>query len=276
MKSNIAPIHKLAWVLSPCVAASSLSWALGQQPVPVALPTPNAGAAVSAPIQNWTYLGHSSSIVEGSLRGQAALASSLGEATYMQSLAAVNYAEAQRRVIDNSLADAKSWYERQEMRREYLDKYGPKAFVGESRKLAIERSQPRRLSSQEFNSTLAKLTWPHILRQEQFTAITEQIDAVFLRRSPLDSGDGSPTHRELIVLCRNLHALIKDNKAKMTGDQYIQGLEFIRSVEFEGRMPTSIEAVAKPETQVNQQATDGKENAMRLDADHSKLVKAKY
>ena len=106
------------------------------------------GPAIAQPIANWSYTGHSSTFVEGALRGQSAVISSVGQTIYLDSIAAVNYAEAYKRAIENSVALTKSYYERRAFRDEYFQKYGPKAFVGEARKKFIEYYQPKRLSAQ--------------------------------------------------------------------------------------------------------------------------------
>jgi len=206
------------------------------------------GPAIAQPLMNWSYTGHSSSIVEGSLRGQSAVISSLGETVYMDSLAAINYAEAYKRAIENSVAVTKAYYERRELRNEYNLKYSPKAFVGQARKKFIEYYSPKRLSGQEFDSQLGVVTWPHILRQEQFMPVKDQIDKVFSTRDTSNSGDGSATHREVIQLSNAMSGLLRENIGSMTADQYLNALEFIRSVELEARTALSadVNPVAAP------------------------------
>ena len=206
------------------------------------------GPAIAQPIANWSYTGHSSTLVEGALRGQSAVISSVGQTVYMDSLAAVNYAEAYKRAIENSVAVTKAYYERREMRNEYNLKYGPKAFVGDARKKFIEYYLPKRLSAQEFDSQRGSMNWPHILRQEQFVPVKDQIDQVFSTRDVTNSGDGSATHREVMQLCQAMSGLLRENIGGMTPDQYINAIEFIRSIELEARTALSAEpkAIAAP------------------------------
>ena len=199
------------------------------------------GPAIAQPLMNWSYTGHSSSIVEGTLRGQSAVISSMGETVYMDSLAAINYAEAYKRAIENSVAVTKAYYERRELRNEYNLKYSPKAFVGGPRKKFIEYYSPKRLSAQEFDSQRGAVTWPHILRQEQFAPVKEQIDQVFSTRDATNTGNGSATHREVIQLCQAMSGLLRENIGGMTPDQYLNALEFIRSVELEARTALSVD-----------------------------------
>lgn len=204
------------------------------------------GPAIAQPIANWSYTNHSSTLVEGALRGQSAVISSVGQTVYMDSLAAVNYAEAYKRAIENSVAVTKAYYERREMRNEFNLKYGPKAFVGEARKKFIEYYSPKRLSAQDFDSQRGLVTWPHILRQEQFVPVKDQIDQVFSTRDATNSGDGSSTHREVVQLCQAMSGLLRENIGAMTPDQYINAIEFIRSIEFEARTVLSAESKAVP------------------------------
>jgi hypothetical protein len=193
------------------------------------------GPAIAYPISNWSYIDHSSTAAEGALRGQAAVISSAGQAEYMDSLAAINYQEAYKRAIENSVAVTKAYYERRELHDEYMKKYGPKPFVGEARRKANEYYQPKRLSTQEFDAQTGKLNWPHILRQEQFAPIKNQIDSAFAIRNAENSGDGSLTYRQIHQLCNSLAGILRDNISRVTTDQYLDAKEFIRSVELEGR-----------------------------------------
>ena len=228
------------------------------------------GPAIAQPTANWSYTGHSSTLVEGSLRGQAAVIGSVGQTVYMDSLAAVNYAEAYKRAIENSVAVTKAYYEKREIREEFMQKYGPRAFVGEARKKFIEYYQPKRLSAQEFDLEHGKLTWPHILRQQQFAPVKEQVDQVFGVRGPTNSGDGSTTHREVLQLCNALQGLLRENIGSMTADQYINGLEFVRSVELEAR--TSIaDLKAAPAVPDEEKPNDGAGPALKKDPSTSSV-----
>ena len=230
------------------------------------------GPSFAQPTANWSYTGHSSTFTEGALRGQSAVISAVGQTVYLDSLAAINYTEAYKRAIENSVALTKSYYERREIRDEYMQKYGAKAFVGEARKKFIEYYQPKRLSAQEFNSQLGKLSWPHILRQEQFAPVKEKIDEAFAIRDASNSGDGSTTHREIFALCNALTGLLRENIGNMTSDQYINGLEFIRSVELESRTAMSAELKSVPVANENDKAIDQSAAAPAIKKDSDTTV----
>lgn len=193
------------------------------------------GPAIAYPSSNWSYVDHSSTFAEGAARGQAAVLTAVGDLTYMDSLAAVNYQEAYKRAIENSVAITKAYFEKREIREEFMRKYGPKPFVGEARKRAIEAYMPRRLSASEYNPATGAIAWPHILRQDRYLPLKEQIDSVFAERSVENSGNGSVTHRKISQLCDMLGMLLRENISTVTPDQYIAAKEFLRSVELEAR-----------------------------------------
>ena len=231
------------------------------------------GPAIAQPIANWSYTGHSSTLVEGALRGQSAVISSLGQTVYMDSLAAINYAEAYKRAIENSVAVTKAYYERRELRNEYNLRYSSKAFVGEARKKFIEYYSPKRLSAQEFDSQRGVVTWPHILRQEQFAPVKEQIDHVLLTRDATNSGDGSATHREVIQLCHAMSGLLRENIGGMTSDQYLNALEFIRSVELEARTGLSADLKQTPDALGDEKPAEPVAPPIKSDTDTTSVSK---
>jgi hypothetical protein len=193
------------------------------------------GPVVAAPTQNWNYINHSSTFTEGALRGQAAVVSAAGEMVYLDSLASVNYAEASRRWIDNSVAATRAIYERRAIREEYLEKYGPKPFAGEARKRALDAYLPKRLSAEDFDPKLNKISWPHVLRQSQYEPIVSNIDQLFAARNVDNSGDGSVTQLQIGKLCHSLRGLLRENISRYSAAQYVDALEFIRSVDLESK-----------------------------------------
>lgn len=193
------------------------------------------GPAIATPINNWNFMNHSSTIAEGALRGQASVMSAAGELAYLDSLASINYQEAYRRAIDNSVAYTKAYYEKRELRAEFYEKYGRKPFVGEARKKVIEFYQPKKLTADQFNAETGQLTWPHILRQSQYAPIKVEIDSLFESRNFKNSGNGSVTQLKLSQLIRSMAALLRENIDSMSAEQYISAQEYLRSVDAESK-----------------------------------------
>jgi hypothetical protein len=193
------------------------------------------GPVVAAPINNWEFIDHSSTFGEGMQRGYASVLRGAGELAYLDSLAAVNYQEAYKRALENRVAYTKAVLEIKSMRADYRERYGARPFVGEARRKAMESYMPKKLSAAEYNSESGQITWPHILRQSEYSPICKEINEIFASRTFENSGDGSPTHLELTKLTKSLAALLRENINSMSAEQYIYAAEFIRSINLEAK-----------------------------------------
>jgi len=212
------------------------------------------GPAIAYPSNNWTFTHHSSTAAEGALRGHASVLNALGELYYLNSLAAVNYQEAQRRAIDNSVAYTKAYFEKREMQEEFLRRYGRKPLVGEARKKYIAYYMPKKLTATEFNAETGQITWPHILRQPQYAPIKNEIDKVFASRNKENSGDGSSTQLQINQMVKSLTSLLRENIDTMSSEQYMHALEFLRSVDAEAKNAV---AVSQPDAAVSAPVKEG-------------------
>jgi hypothetical protein len=193
------------------------------------------GPAIASPGMNWEFIERSSTFGEGIQRGYASVLRGAGELTYMESLSAINFQEAFRRALENRVAYTKAVLDIKAMRAEYRERYGPKPFVGEARKRAVEYYLPKKLTATQFNSDTQEIVWPHILRQAEYAPICGQIEQVFRSRQFENSGDGSPTQLEIAKLTKSLAALLRENINSMSAEQYIHASEFIRSLNLEGK-----------------------------------------
>jgi len=195
------------------------------------------GGAVAAPIVNWSYLGRSSTFEEGYLRGSAAVVQSVGQANYMNSLAAVNFQEATRKQIENQGLYVRNNIQNRELVHQFRERYRPSAPTQEEWQRVTEALLPDRLTSDQFDPINGKLIWPHILRSEEYQAFRERVDAIFSNRTPDNSGDGSPSQRELASLIDGMKMLLKSNINTVTLSQYASSKWFLKSVDYEAQFP---------------------------------------
>src|SRR5690606_15137586 len=77
--------------------------------------TPGYVPAVRYPDSGSTFLRHSSTAAEGAMRGAAAYVRAAGAANLDHSLAAMNYQEAVRRSLENTLKYAETYYARRDL-----------------------------------------------------------------------------------------------------------------------------------------------------------------
>jgi hypothetical protein len=192
---------------------------------------------VTTPIANWSYLRHSSTFEEGYLRGTAAVIQSAGQTNYLNSIATINLQEANRRRIENHNLYVRKYFENKEINREYREKYAPVPPTPEQWARITEASLPDRLTAEQFDSATGQLVWPHVLRTEEYKAFRERIDELIANRTPDNSGNGSPSQRELSSLVDAVAMLLKENMDNLTLSQYSAAKWFLMSLDYEAQLP---------------------------------------
>lgn len=199
-----------------------------------------ATAQVAAPIpviNNWSYLGHSSTFEEGYLRGTAAAIEAVGQTNYFNSLAAVNLQEANRMRIENQNLYVRKVLENRELNAQYRARYASVAPSKEEWQRVTEAALPDRLTPEQYDPSTGRLVWPHILRTEQYQAFRDRIDQLFASRTPDNSGNGSPAQRELATLIDGMKFLLKNNIDNVSASQYASAKWFLLSLDYEAELP---------------------------------------
>ncbi|MFK7738421.1 MAG: hypothetical protein AB8B50_20520 [Pirellulaceae bacterium] len=200
--------------------------------------------AVTVPINNWSYQRHSSTATEGYLRGSAAVIQAAGQKNYLDSVAAVNHQEATKRRIENSSRYVKTYFENKEINRQYREKYAPVPPSKERWARILESSLPERLTAEQFDHASGKLVWPHILRTDEYAVFRNRIDDLVASRTPDNSGNGSPAQRELKELIDGLRVLLRSNSDDYTTSQFASATWFLRSLDYEAKLPLTGHAAA--------------------------------
>ena len=209
--------------VSLAVASSSMAFAQNDLPTPV--------------INNWSYVGHSSTFEEGFLRGTAATIQSVGQTNYLNSVAAINLQEANRRRIENHNLYVRKVFENRELNAQYRARYASVAPTKEEWQRVTEAALPDRLTAEQYDPATGRLVWPHILRTEEYKPFRERIDELFGSRTPDNSGNGSPAQRELASLIDGLKILLKNNIDNVSSSQYATTKWFLLSLDYEAQLP---------------------------------------
>lgn len=191
--------------------------------------------AAIVPIQNWTYYNHASTAAEGFLRGQAAAVEAVGQAQYMQSLAAVNHAEATRQQIENQRLYVKTRLANREDVQSYKERYARRPITKEQWQEFAKRALPDRLTPDQYSN--GKLVWPHILRMDEYAPMRKRIDELVASRTVDNSGDGSPMQRELASLVDSMKILLRQNIDTLSSSQYGNSRWFLTCLDYEMKFP---------------------------------------
>ena len=208
-----------------------------------------AQAPVEVPINNWTYYRHASTFEEGALRGYAATVQAVGQTNYANSLAAVNFAEAYRRQIENSRSYVQTAIENRERIISFRERYSPAPLSREVWEQLSRNGLPDRLTKEQLDN--GRIIWPHILRMDQYTALRERIDTLVALRTPDNSGDGSPSQRELHTLIDAMKMLLKENIDTITAGQYGHSKWFLTCLDFEMKHPLDVQGPVAAASSVN-------------------------
>jgi hypothetical protein len=217
---------KTRMVLGLALAAALCSAQANAQQDPIA----------QVPMYNWNYQHHASTADEGYLRGAASVAQATGQQNYSNSLAAVNFAEAYRRQLENSRLYVQVYLERREMVRAYLNKYGNHPPTREQLERVAVSALPDRLSAEEYDPVSGKLVWPHVLRDDAYTPFRNRVDQLISVRTPENSGDGSAWQRDLSQVVDSMKRVLKQNIDTVTPQQYARAKWFLMSLDYEGRL----------------------------------------
>lgn len=204
--------------------------------------------AMIAPIYNWNYQNHASTVVEGFLNGQAQVIQSVGQAEYLNSVAAVNYQEANRQWIENRQAYVNAYYQNKEIIREHRQRYSRKPPTKEQWARITAKSLPPRLNAEQLDTASGQLIWPHVLRSAEYSAFRNRIDELIATRTPDNSGDGSPFQQQVALLVDGMSRLLKSNISFLSATQYADAKAFLRSLDYEVKQqfnqPDSISLVS--------------------------------
>ncbi len=201
-----------------------------------------AQAPAMAPITNWTYYNHASTAGEGLLRGQAAAVQAVGQANYLHSLAAVNYAEAYRRQIENNRLYVKTYIENREEVYKYRERYTRPPLTKEQWQEFSSRALPDRLTSEQYSN--GKITWPHILRMDAYKPLRERVDELVASRTPENSGDGSPSQREIASHIDAMKILLRENLDTLSSSQYGNAKWFLVCLDYEMKHPLEAQSAS--------------------------------
>lgn len=204
------------------------------------------GQAVTVPIQNWSYQNHASTAAEGMLNGQARVIDAIGQANYLNSVAAVNYQEARSKWIDNNKKWISTYYANKIYNKEMRDRYAKKPPTREQWDRITLASLPDPLTQQQYDRETGRIVWPHVLRTAEYDAFRKRIDELVSNRTADNDGDGSPFQREVATLLNGMVMLLQTNIHTLTQTQYADARAFLKSLDYEVKKVRAVSTAVAP------------------------------
>ncbi|WP_153556523.1 hypothetical protein [Roseimaritima sediminicola] len=214
-----------------CTAVSV--WA--QEGAPPASGSEGYAPAIAYPDNGFSWLHHASTAEEGMLRGAAAFVEAAGKGNYYHSIAAMNYQEAYRRAIENTVHRAEAYYARRDLWSDHQERYRRKPLDMEGyEKLAAARS-PARLTGDQYNPESGAIRWPYPLDSAVFAEHRKRVEGLLSDRSVDNSGWGSRNFEMIRREVAAMKEVLEAGRQTLDLNSYINALEFLESVEWEGR-----------------------------------------
>jgi hypothetical protein len=178
-----------------------------------------------------------STAAESYQRGFADVVRSAGEANLMNSLATQNYESARSQDIENRIKWTESYYQMRRANKAYrASKRSPRLSQEEIARFA-RQGLPRRLTSAELDPLTGEVSWPVILRDQQYVTEREQLEKLFGKRAEAISVSPE-AYGEIKTNTDELLAALKKNIAQYTPKDWIGAKKFVDSLAYEVRFPT--------------------------------------
>ncbi|MBI2480268.1 MAG: hypothetical protein HYV60_17035 [Planctomycetia bacterium] len=175
---------------------------------------------------------NASTAEEGAARGMADVVRSAGAANLMNSEAAINMQEAQKKNIENHLQYTETYFQMKTINKQYRD---AQRKPPPTQQQAIRMSQsrlPDRLTANKIDPLTGELAWPLGLRMESQKADRERLDAIYAERA--DKGFLTP---EQYIEVKQLTASMTDELRKYSqqigGNASIEARKFLESLDYE-------------------------------------------
>lgn len=191
--------------------------------------------AIRYPDQSLSFLDHSSTAGEGYLRGAGALARGVGAANLDHSLAAMNYQEAYRRSLENSLRYAETYYARRDLWFDYQEATRREPLSMEGYRRIAEAEGANRLTAEQIDLETGKIRWPALLEADVLEPYRITVEEALANRSVSEVGLGSRTYERVRRSVEAMRAILDRNRKSLPSHLYVNATQVLDSVQFESR-----------------------------------------
>lgn len=176
---------------------------------------------------------HASTYAEGLLRGRADLVRGIGEYNYNTSLAMINRQHALSLHYDNQIKKVNTYFEKRQLNQQYrAAERGPRK-TPEDMARYLAKPPVMQLTAQEMDRVTKKINWPASLRADQFQSDREAIEALYVARTPANSGPGSTNEAEIQQLVKQMRQQVRMQARQMGANQSIVAKRFLDGLSLE-------------------------------------------
>ena len=161
---------------------------------------------------------------------------SAGELARATSEAAINYNHARSLALDNSAKTVSTYFGNLRTNYDMRAELRGRRMSQEDFARLAQSAMPRRLSPGELDPITGRISWPMMLRDEDFTPYRTHLDKAFADRA----NNGSLTTRAYLgtlQLISGMTEQLKDSILDIPTVDYISAKRFLSSLAFEAKIP---------------------------------------
>lgn len=176
--------------------------------------------------------GHASTAEQGMMEGMASMMQAAGARNLMNAQAAGFVEDARRKNIDNRMYGTDAYFQMRKTNREArAAEAGPKPTQEDLQRYARQRA-PSRLSPSELDPLTGAISWPAVLRDEEYKAYRDQIEALYQKQ--VQAGYLTGAQRgEAQQAVAAMQADLKKNLKSYVPQDYVQAKKFTEGLNYE-------------------------------------------
>lgn len=190
---------------------------------------------------------HSSTALEGALRGRAKLIDALGRYRVNDAQANILNEQARTLAYENDVKKTETLYRKKYLWRQHRESERARAIERDTlgKELLTQRQatyyrDTYALDADQFNRTTGRLDWPESLQDDQFAATRSQLDFLFRQRSRYGVGSDDPFAGRILKLTEQLKQDLKEELANMEASDYADAQKFVRGLIYEVQYPVEV------------------------------------
>jgi hypothetical protein len=187
---------------------------------------------------------YSSTVEEGFFNGLGSMFSSIGQANYMNSLAAINAQEAYSRYLQNREKATETYFRLRQINQAARDAQRPQRLTYDQYVALAKKYGPDGLAESQYDRTLGRLRWPAFLLGDEFAPEREALNQAFLVRSPYDAGPTTAFYANVRQLTASMDAKLKAKVDLLSPAEFIAAQKFITGLAYESQQPLVVRALA--------------------------------
>ena len=196
-----------------------------------------AAACVAPAAAQWGPWGggyYASTAGEGFAMGMADVVVAAGAANLMNSAAAINVEEARSKYLDNQIKYTDTYYTKRRMHQSYVEETRRPRQSAERLASLAKRTPPAPLSEQELDQVTGQISWPNILRDEQYEPMRLKLDNLFSERAESGGNVSYKQATEIAETSSEFSAELKKRLKEYPSGEYMNAKRFLERLSLEG------------------------------------------